>query len=79
MKEKIQQYLNGWKSKGYADGIPDTAPSKLEKLNKAPSYRNVCKAILKNDFSLVSLGMSKGYSQVYSDIKRAEIASRRES
>lgn len=75
MKDKIKKYITKWKY-SYPNGIPDEAPTRLEHLNKAPSYRQICKAILKNDYQLESLGYSKTKSIVYSDLKRIELQKR---
>lgn len=39
----------------------------------------ICKAILKNDFSLISLGMNKPKSQTYNLLKRIELDERARS
>ena len=76
MKNKIKNYIAKWKKQGYENGLPDEAPAKLEALNKVPSYRMICKAILKNDLCLTSLGYSKPKSEMYNLLKRIEINSR---
>ena len=76
MKQKILAYIAKWEKQGYPDGIPDEADAKLESLGKVPSYRMICKAILKNDISLSSLGFTRQPSEVYSLLKRIEIAAR---
>jgi len=76
MKQKILKYIQKWESRGYPNGIPDEADAKLEGLNKVPSYRNICKAILKNDTTLSSLGFTRQPSKVYSILKGIEIAAR---
>lgn len=76
MKAKIFAYVAKWTKQGYPEGIPDEADLKLEGLGKAPSYRMICKAILKNDVSLSSLGFTRQPSEAYSAIKRIEIAAR---
>lgn len=73
MKEKIKKYTAKWELI-YKDGIPDEAPTRLEELGKAPSYRMICKAILKNDTQLESLGYSKTKSIYYSDFKHIELS-----
>lgn len=78
LKRKIGQYVSSWKRKGYPGGIPDEAPSRLEDLNKVPSYRLVCLAIMKNDKTLASLGFSRCQCQVYMDLKREELRLRGE-
>ncbi|MGL4338306.1 MAG: DUF3440 domain-containing protein [Turicibacter sp.] len=78
MKQKILDYIKTWESKGYSNGIPDAAPLRLEQLNKVPSYRKICIAILKNDVCLTSLGFSKPKCELYSELKRIEIEQRNE-
>ena len=65
-----------WEQRCYFDGIPDEAPIELERNNLVPSYRKICRAIIKNDLSLISLGFTKSKSKVYSDLKRIEISQR---
>lgn len=77
MKGKINNYIDGWKNKGYPDGIPDEAPLRLMELNKVPSYKQVCIAILKNDVALKSLGLTAKKSIYYSILKKIEIEGRK--
>ena len=76
MKNKILNYIQDWIKKCYSDGIPDEAPIRLEKLNKVPSYRRICIAIMKNDTQLETLGFTRIKSNVYHEIKRAELIER---
>ena len=76
MKQKILDYIKKWESQGYPEGLPDEADAKLEGLGKVPSYRQICRAILKNDVSLSSLGYAREASEAYSAIKRVELAER---
>jgi predicted phosphoadenosine phosphosulfate sulfurtransferase len=76
MKQKILDYIRKWESQGYPDGIPDEADAKLEGLKKVPSYRMICKAIMKNDLALVSLGYNRPQTESYSVLKRIELAAR---
>lgn len=76
MKQKILNYIEEWKQRCYSDGIPDEAPIRLEKLNKVPSYRMICLAIMKNDTHLETLGYSRPKTQAYHDIKRIELIER---
>lgn len=77
MLNKIEQYIKKWESQGYPNGIPDEADSKLESLNKAPSYRAICKAILSNDNHLTSLGFSRPSCYSYGVLKRVELEERK--
>jgi predicted phosphoadenosine phosphosulfate sulfurtransferase len=79
MKDKIIHYNQKWEKKGYKQGIPDEAPAVLEAMCKVPSYRMICKAILRNDFALTSLGLSKPKSQAYNLLKRIELDERARS
>lgn len=76
MKEKITKYIMDWESRCYSDGIPEEVPQRIELLNKAPSYMQIVKAILKNDNHLELLGYTKPFCQAYSDIKKVELIQR---
>ena len=76
MKKKIQDYIQDWEKKCYFSGIPDEAPIRLEQLNKVPSYRLICKAILKNDHALQVLGFTKNKTKVYHELKTIELIER---
>lgn len=78
MLQKIDNYIKKWESQGYPAGIPDEADIKLESLNKAPSYRAICKAILSNDNHLVSLGYSRQTTEYYGALKRIELEGRKQ-
>ena len=77
MKTKILKYIEKWERRGYEDGIPDEADPKLEGLGKVPSYRMICKAILKNDVALTSLGYTRPKCDSYNILKRIELAERK--
>lgn len=76
-RQKILSYVDKWERQGYANGIPDAADPRLESLGKAPSYRQICKALLRNDASLTMLGYSRPDSEAYGTIKRIELEERR--
>lgn len=76
MKTKIIDYIDVWEARCYSNGIPDEAPKRLEDLNKVPSYRQLCMAILKNDFQLKSLGYTPVKSRFYHTFKKIEIEQR---
>jgi predicted phosphoadenosine phosphosulfate sulfurtransferase len=73
MKKKIQNYINKWEKRCYKEGIPDEAPSRLEQLNKVPSYRQICIAIMKNDNSLKTLGFTQNKCNSCHILKRQEL------
>lgn len=76
MRGKIEKYIVDWEKKCYFDGIPDEVELRLEQLNKVPNYKQICLAILKNDFQLETLGFSKNKSVFYSELKRIELTAK---
>jgi len=66
---KIEAYLNVWEARCYSDGIPDEVPHKLAQSGRVPSYKLIAMAILRNDFTLKSLGFDGKMSDYYLQIK----------
>lgn len=64
-ENKIAVFIHWWESRGYPDGIPDEADSKLEANKKAPSWRRICKVLLRNDFWCRGLSFSQQKSHAY--------------
>lgn len=57
-RERIFKFLNWWRKNGRAAGytrIPETADVKLEARKKAPSWRRICKVLLRNDYHCYGL------------------------
>lgn len=75
-EEKIRKYISQWEKQGYEDGIPDEAPLELEKNLLVPSYRMICRALMKNDHSLKTLGFEREPCELYSVFKRIELKER---
>ncbi len=71
--QRIDQYVNQWKRKGYPGDIPDESPGELEAAGKVPSWRLVCIALIKNDKALETLGFSRLPCRAYMQIKRDEL------
>ena len=67
-----------WEKRCYSKGIPDVIPDKLAKSGRAPSYRAIAIAILKNDSAMTSLGCSTETSKHYTELKRIEHLSKSE-
>jgi predicted phosphoadenosine phosphosulfate sulfurtransferase len=63
--ERFQSWLHGWHKRGYRKGIPDEAPRELEKKYWAPSWRRLCKVLLRNDWWCKGLGMQQPKSAAY--------------
>lgn len=64
-ENKIILFQRWWKEKGYPEGIPDEADYRLEAARKAPSWRRVCKSLLRNDYWCKGLGFSQHKSAGY--------------
>lgn len=62
---KIMLFEYWWRQRGYADGIPDEAAYEMEAARKAPSWRRVCKSLLRNDYWCKGLGFSQHKSAAY--------------
>ena len=74
-ENKILLFQKWWKEKGYPEGIPDEADYRLEAAKKAPSWRRVCKSLLRNDYWCKGLGFSQQKSSGY--LKYLELMKRR--
>lgn len=68
--------MQTWKARGYSEDIPDEVPDCLMKLGKAPSYKAIALAILKNDIPLTSLGFTPKVPESYKMLKRIELEKR---
>lgn len=62
--EKFIKFIAGWKRRGY-EIIPDEAPLELENKYWAPSWRRLCKVLLRNDYWCKGLGMTQPKSEAY--------------
>ncbi len=62
-KNKIAKYIKWYLDRQYPDGIPDDVP--IEIFNEEPSWKRVCKALLKNDYWCRTLGFSITKSSNY--------------
>lgn len=74
MQKIYCDFVAMWERRCYPDGIPDEVPHEI--FDRAPSYRLVAHAILKNDVSL--LGIVKKPCKAYVRLKRKELRSRGE-
>lgn len=70
---RFRVFVDGWKNRGYVDGIPDEAPKVLEDAHWAPSWRRLCKVLLRNDWWCKGLGLTQPKSEAYK--KYLDIAS----
>lgn len=65
-KDKIAVYLRWYQLRGFPAGIPDDGP--LEK--DTPSWKRVCKALLKNDYWCKGLSFSQHTTGAYEKYKK---------
>ena len=64
-KNKIFTFVDWWSKRDYADGIPDEAPYILEAKRLAPSWRRICKSLLRNDYWCKGLGFTQHKTDAY--------------
>lgn len=64
-RDKVLLFTKWWAERGYADGIPDEADYQMEAQRLAPSWRRVCKSLLRNDYWCKGLGFSQHKSSAY--------------
>jgi predicted phosphoadenosine phosphosulfate sulfurtransferase len=69
-RDKIMLFEKWWIERGYPDGIPDEADYALEQKKLAPSWRRVCKTLLRNDYWAKGLGFSQHRSDAYLKYKQ---------
>ena len=62
---KIFIFQHWWKKKGYPEGIPDEADLALENKRLVPSWRRVCKSLLRNDFWCKGMSFTQHKSDAY--------------
>lgn len=69
-ENKLATFRAWWRDRGYANGIPDEAPPDVEAARKAPSWRRICKALLRNDYWCKGLSFSQTKSAAYERYKK---------
>lgn len=82
---RFRSWIKGWRGRGYTS-IPNEAPKVLEDQQWAPSYRRLCKVLLRNDWWCKGLGLTQPKSEAYqkylaikSERKKAEKPSQKSS
>lgn len=76
-ENKIYLYLGWWKKRGYPEGILDFADYSMETAKEVPSWRRVCKALLRNDYWCKGIGFSQHKSEGY--LKYLDLMRRRKA
>lgn len=69
-ENKIIVFLHWWAERGYPNGIPDEADINDEANKKVPSWRRICKALLRNDYWCKGLSFSQTKSDYYEKYKK---------
>ena len=64
-ENKILLFCRWWEGRGYSEGIPDEVDLALENKRDVPSWRRVCKSLLRNDYWCKGLGFSQHKSEAY--------------
>jgi len=64
-KNKIAVFLKWWEDRGFPNGIPDESNLADESSKKVPSWRRVCKSLLRNDYWCKGLSFSQHKSGKY--------------
>jgi predicted phosphoadenosine phosphosulfate sulfurtransferase len=64
-ENKILLFCRWWEERGYENGIPDEADLALENKRDVPSWRRVCKSLLRNDYWCKGLGFSQHKTGAY--------------
>jgi predicted phosphoadenosine phosphosulfate sulfurtransferase len=62
---KFKVFIKWWKARGYIEGIPDEVPLNLENQKLAPSWRRLCKVLLRNDYWCKGLAFTQPKSAAY--------------
>lgn len=66
---RFKKFISGWNDRGY-ERIPDEAPKELEAKCWAPSWRRMCRCILRNDYWCKGLGQTQPKSDAYEKYKQ---------
>lgn len=77
-EDKILVFLRWYSERGYRSGIPDAADPKDEARRASPSWRRVCKVILKNDRMCRGLGFSQHVSATYERYRKLMVKRRQQ-
>ena len=65
---RFQKFIYSWHRRGYTE-IPEEAPPELEAKCWAPSWRRMCKVLLRNDYWCKGLGQTQPKSEAWMKYK----------
>mgnify|MGYP001613098961 CR=1 FL=1 len=66
---RFKKFIWGWHQRGYQE-IPDESPPELEAKCWAPSWRRMCKMLLRNDYWCKGLGQTQPKSEAWVAYKK---------
>lgn len=69
-QNKISVFLKWYEDRGYSHGIPDEADLELEASKRVPSWRRICKALLRNDYWCKGLSFTQTKSEAYEKYRK---------
>jgi len=69
-ENKIAVFLHWWEERGYSHGIPDEGEIHDEAAKTVPSWKRICKALLRNDYWCKGLSFSQTKSTAYEKYKK---------
>lgn len=69
-RDKIAVFLKWWQDRGYPQGIPDEAPANEEADRKTPSWRRICKSLLRNDYWCKGLSFTQNKSESFEKYRK---------
>ena len=70
---RFKKFIYGWHQRGYKT-IPEEAPPELETKCWAPSWRRMCRVLLRNDYWCKGLGQAQPKSEAYEKYKQIKKA-----
>lgn len=73
---RFKKFIYGWHRRGYSV-IPEEAPPELETQCWAPSWRRMCKVLLRNDYWCKGLGQTQPKSDAYQKFKEMKAEKKR--
>jgi predicted phosphoadenosine phosphosulfate sulfurtransferase len=76
-KDKIAVFLRWYEARGYSNGIPDEADHESEVAKTKPSWRRICKMLLRNDYFAKGLSFDQTKPEYYTRYKKIMAARRR--
>ena len=72
---RFKKFIVGWKKRGY-ETIPDEAPHILEVKCWVPSWKRMCRCILRNDYYCKGIGQTQPKSEAYQKFKSIQLKNR---